>query len=120
MKISLQNKRKGFALMAVMRVVAFISMILTVTLLLVKIEADHVISDEHTFRAWQLAHTGLSYAVHPDIKRGDEVLIHEPEDVDEGYRVTLKPEASKINLNYVIKIGDKALLRACRTDTQLA
>jgi len=111
MKISSHKKRKGFALIAVMWVVAFLSMILTVTLFLVKVEAELVTSDEHTFRAWQLAHTGFSYAVHPDVERGDEVLTHEPTDIDEGYYVTVKPAASKINLNYVIKVGDKPLLR---------
>lgn len=104
-------KRKGFALIAVMWVVAFLSMILTVTLLLVKVEAESSISDEHTFRAWQLAHTGLSYASHPDVKRGDEALIYEPENVDEGYVVSSRSEASKINLNHVVKTGDKVLLR---------
>jgi len=34
-----------------------------------------------------------------------------PEDVDEGYEGRVQSEASKINLNYVIKTGDKLLLR---------
>ncbi len=107
----IQHQRKGFALIAVIWVVAFLSMILTVTLLLVKVEAELVISDEHTFRAWQQAHTGLSHAVHPEVKRGDEVLNFEPETLDESYNVTVKVEASKINLNHVIKTNDKALLK---------
>ena len=105
------KQRRGLALIAVMWVVAFLAMILTVTLLLVKVEAETIISEEHSFRAWQLAHTGLSYASHPDVSRGDDILNHAPTDVDEAYVVSVKSEASKINLNFVLKSGDKALLR---------
>jgi len=109
-----QRKRKsqGFALVAVMWLVAFLSMILSVTLLLVKVESEVVISDEHTFRAWQLAHTGLSYASHPNVSVGDPVLNYEPDKIDESYKVRIRSEASKINLNYVIRVEDKSFLRA--------
>ena len=110
-KGALFRKRNGFALIAVMWVVAFLSMILSVTILLVGVESEAVAAEEHEFRAWQLAHMGLSYASHPGVDRGNEVLSFQPEDVDEAYQVIVQAEASRINLNHVIRVGDKALLR---------
>ncbi|MGJ8657004.1 MAG: hypothetical protein ACSHX6_11195 [Akkermansiaceae bacterium] len=106
-----KGPRKGFALIAVIWVVAFLSMILSVTIMLLQIDAESTISDEHEFNAWLQAHKGLSYASHPDIERGDEALIYEPEGLEEGYNVEIRSESSRINLNYVIRRGDKLLLK---------
>ena len=112
MKQIYYKKEKGFALIAVIWVVAFLSMLFMVTLMLLKVEAESTISAEHSFRAWLQAHKGLSYASHPDVERGDDdALIYEPVGVDEGYKLTIKPEASMININYVLKTGDKSLLK---------
>lgn len=106
-----KGSQNGFALIAVIWVVGFLSMILSVTIMLLQIDSESTISDEHSFRAWLQAHKGLSYASHPDIERGDEALIYEPADLDEGYNVVIRSEASRINLNYVIRRRDKLLLK---------
>lgn len=108
----IHKKEKGFALIAVIWVVGFLTMVLTVTLLFVKKEAETVIESEHSFRAWQLAHSGLSYGSHSDIERDDEILNFTPEEVDEAYSVKILSEDARINLNYFIATQDKAFLRS--------
>jgi len=103
--------RRGFALVAVIWVVGFLTMVLTVTLLFVNKEAESVIESEHSFRAWQLAHSGLSLGAHVDVKRDDNVLNHRPDDLDEEYSVRISSEDARINLNHVIASDDKAFLR---------
>ena len=100
------------ALVAVLWIVGFLSMTLTVTLLLVRIDAEISTAETQGFRAWQLAHEGFSYAAHPSVNFNDPLLTYKPKDIDESYRVELESEAAKLNLNYVIRSGDKRLLHA--------
>jgi len=105
------KQQKGFALVAVIWVVGFLTMVLTVTLIFVKKEAETVTESEHSFRAWQLAHTGLSYGSHSDVKLNDDVLSFSSKDFDESYSVELRSEDAKININHVVVSEDKEFLR---------
>jgi len=102
---------RGFALVAVLWVVMILTGVLVATLSLVKIEADGVVEDTNAYRASMVAHTGLSYAVHPNVERDDPLLRFSSEEYDEGYQVTISPEANRFNLNFILETNDKTLMR---------
>lgn len=112
MHIHSQSKaqRKGIALIAVLWVVAFLSTMLVVTLTLLKVDVDDNVAEVHSFRAWQMAHTGLSYGLHPKVKRDDPILESREDGYDEGFSVTIEPEAGRMNINQVLKANDRSLL----------
>lgn len=103
-------QRKGIALIAVLWVIAFLSTLLVVTLTLLKVDVDDNVSEVHSFRAWQMAHTGLSYGLHPGVKRDDPLLRSVDDGFDESFVVTITPEGARLNINKVLKSNDKTLL----------
>lgn len=64
----------------------------------------------HANRAWQHAYAGLSVAASPEMQRDDPLLQKNIEGFDEGYRVDIKTEASKLNINRVLETQDRTLL----------
>lgn len=109
-RLSQLQARKGIALIAVLWVVAFLSMMLMVTLMLLKVDTDENIAEVQNFMAWQQAHEGLSLGLHPQIKRDDPILFRHDEDYDDGYEVTVTPESTKLNINYIVRTGDNVVL----------
>lgn len=105
-----QYQRRGIALIAVLWVIAFLSTLLVVTLTLLKVDVDDNVAEVQSYRAWQMAHTGLSYGLHPGVQRDDPLLLSVDDGFDEGYAVTISPEASRLSINKVLKSNDKALL----------
>lgn len=97
--------------MAVLWVVLILTGVLVATLSLVQMEAEGVTEETNAYRASMVAHTGLSYAVHPSVKRDDPLLRYTSEEYDEGYTVNVEPEAKRFNLNSILQGGDKALMR---------
>lgn len=103
-------QRKGIALIAVLWLVAFLSTLLIVTLTLLKVDVEDNVAEVHSFRAWQMAHTGLSYGLHPNVKRDDPLMQSIDDGYDEGYSVQVSPEAARLNINQLLKSNDKTLL----------
>jgi len=104
------RKRTGIALIAVLWVVAFMTTLLVVTLSLLKVDVEDNVAEVHAFTAWQQAHTGLSFGLHPGVKRDDPILLAPDTGYDEGYIVTIEPEASRLNINAVLTSNDKGTL----------
>ena len=104
------EKRTGIALIAVLWVVAFMTTLLVVTLTLLKVDVDDNVAEVHAFTAWQQAHSGLSYGLHPGVKRDDPILVSPDTGYDEGYSVVIEPEASRLNINAVLSSNDKGTL----------
>ena len=104
------EKRTGIALIAVLWVVAFMTTLLVVTLTLLKVDVDDNVAEVHGFTAWQQAHSGLSYGLHPGVKRDDPILVSPDTGYDEGYSVVIEPEASRLNINAVLSSNDKGTL----------
>jgi len=102
--------RTGIALIAVLWVVAFMTTLLVVTLTLLKVDVDDNVAEVHSFTAWQQAHTGLSFGLHPGVKRDDPILRAPYTGYDEGYTVKIEPEASRLNINAVLTSNDKGTL----------
>lgn len=103
------GKRNGIALIAVLWVIAFMTTLLVVTLTLLKVDVDDNVAEVHSFNAWQQAHAGLSFGIHPGVKRDDAILISQNE-YDEGFEVVIEPEARRLNINSVLSGNDKNLL----------
>ncbi|MFD2159057.1 general secretion pathway protein GspK [Rubritalea tangerina] len=84
--------------------------LLVVTLTMLKVDVDDNVAEVHSFTAWQQAHTGLSYGLHPGIERDDPILQGPPAEYDEGYAVVIEPEAARLNINAVLSSQDKGAL----------
>ncbi|MEO1858205.1 MAG: hypothetical protein ABGY95_12690 [Rubritalea sp.] len=102
--------RTGIALIAVLWVVSFMTTLLVVTLTLLKVDVDDNVAEVHTFTAWQQAHAGLSFGLHPGVKRDDPILFSPDTGYDEGYTVKIEPEASRLNINAALTSNDKGAL----------
>ena len=105
-----KGMRSGLALIAVLWVVVFMSSLLIVTLTLLKVDVDENVSEVQSFKAWQQAHTGLSIGLHPKVERDDPLLQSQDTGYDEGYKVIIEPESTRLNINHVLQTGDKQLL----------
>lgn len=106
----LLKNRAGIALIAVLWVVAFMTTLLVVTLSLLKVDVDDNVAEVHGFTAWQQAHAGLSYGLHPKVKRDDPILQSPDTGYDDGYSVKIEPEASRLNINAVLTSNDQGTL----------
>lgn len=106
----LLKNRAGIALIAVLWVVAFMTTLLVVTLTLLKVDVDDNAAEVHGFTAWQQAHAGLSYGLHPGVKRDDPILQSPDTGYDEGYSVKIEPESSRLNINAVLTSNDQGTL----------
>ncbi|MEM6912089.1 MAG: hypothetical protein AAF555_10975 [Verrucomicrobiota bacterium] len=102
--------RSGAALLIVFWLIGALSLIIAVSLKLLKQDLDTALLDSKEFRATQLAETGLALAAHPDVEKEDPLLVRVYQNGVEGYRVRLTTEAAKINPNYVLIRGQVSLL----------
>ncbi|WP_018968920.1 general secretion pathway protein GspK [Rubritalea marina] len=102
--------RRAIALVAVLWVMGVISSLLVVTLGLLKMDFDRGMEQSMAVYAWQQAHSGFSYAVHPGVDRDDTVLQYQDSEYDEGYSVKIMPSGVQLNLNHVLQSNDSRLL----------
>lgn len=97
--------------MAVLWVILILSGILVATLSMVQVEANTVSKEVNAYHASMQAHTGLSYAVHPNVDRDDPLLTAQSPDYDASYRVEIEPEGVRFNINFILQRKDKTLLK---------
>jgi len=102
--------KPGVSLIATIWLVMFLSAFLITTLAVIKNFSEDAITKTQSFKAYQLAHTGMSYAVHPSVERDDLLLQFQDPEFDEGFSVEILPEATKLNLNYILTSRDNDLL----------
>lgn len=104
------NHRQGSALLAVLWIVALLSMLVATTSLLVMQDVDTVGTRRQMFRARMLAEMGLAFAAHPDVRPDDPLLRQEIAD-GEGFEVEMIGEDGRLNPNLLIQRQDRETLR---------
>jgi type II secretory pathway component PulK len=103
--------RSGSALIAVLWLVAILSMAAIVTLRVVSFDMEISTSRIHGFLAKLQAENGIAIGSNPGVKPDDPLLHHAGENGD-AYDVRIIPEGARFNINALVLRGDKALLRS--------
>jgi general secretion pathway protein K len=103
--------RSGSALIAVLWLVAILSMAAIVTLRVVSFDMEISTSRIHGFLAKLQAENGIAIGSNPAVKPDDPLLHHAGENGD-AYDVRIIPEGARFNINALVLRGDKALLRS--------
>ena len=101
---------RGSALLAVLWIVALLSMLVAMTSLLVMQDVDTVVIRRQMFRARMLAEMGLAFAGHPDVKPNDP-LLHQVVAEGEGFDVEIRGEDGRLNPNALLMRQDRETLR---------
>lgn len=104
------HQRRGSALLAVLWIVALLSMLVATTSLLVMQDVDTVGTRRQMFRARMLAEMGLAFAAHPDVRPDDPLLRQEIAD-GEGFEVEMIGEDGRLNPNLLIQRQDRETFR---------
>ena len=107
---SCRRSERASALLAVLWIVALLSMLVATTSLLVMQDVDTVGTRRQMFRARMLAEMGLAVAAHPDIKP-DDPLLHFQVAEGEGYDVEIRGEDGRLNPNALLQRQDRDTLR---------
>lgn len=109
-RLSQRGSERASALLAVLWIVALLSMLVATTSLLVMQDVDTVGTRRQMFRARMLAEMGLAVAAHPDIKPDDPLLHFQVAD-GEGYDVEIRGEDGRLNPNALMQRQDRDTLR---------
>jgi len=106
------HHQRGAALIAVLWLIAILSMACMATIRVIQFDMELTAAKVHGSSARQLAEKGIAIGSNPVVKRDDPMLHFHDELLNEGYDVKILPEGGRLNLNYLLLTGDKALLRA--------
>lgn len=96
--------------------VMFLSIAVIGVLRYVEYDADEQISRAKSFRARQLAESGLAIALHPNVQYPDPVLTQNFFGGEEGFEVKLRSESAFININQILQSGNTGLLERLFTE----
>src|SRR6478609_2908921 len=102
---------RGAALMAVLWLIAILSMACMATLRVITFDMQLASAKVHGSRSLQVAEMGIAVGSHNLVKRTDPLLHRVNEETGEGFDVKLASEGGRFNINYILKQDDKALLR---------
>lgn len=108
----LPNHRHGIALIAVLWLIAILSLAAITTLRVISFDADITTSKVHGSRALQLAEMGIAVGSNPMVERDDPILNRIDEMNNEEIRVTLTSESARFNINSLVLAEDKTLIRS--------
>lgn len=110
---TLQHSRKsGFALIAVLWLIAILSLAAITTLRVISFDMRLATAKIHGSRAFQLAEMGIAIGANPAVERNDPILHRFDEANNEEVHVTLTSEGARYNINTLILAEDKSLLRS--------
>lgn len=98
------NGRRGAALALVLWAVFVLTTLLIVVVRLVHFDLDLGESAAKRFEARQLAQTGVAYALHPKVKRGDALFTQKPSD-SSRLEVRISNEDARLNINELLLRG---------------
>jgi general secretion pathway protein K len=110
-----QTYAPGAALIAVIWLIAILSMACIAALRVVSFDMDIAGAKIHGFRAKQFAEMGVAVAANGSVKRTDP-LLHRRNEEGEGYDAKIVSEGARFNINALLMKGDKALLRSILVD----
>lgn len=110
------RKSRGAALMAVLWLVAILSMACMAALRVISFDMELTSAKVHGSRARQVAEMGIAIGSNPAVKRSDPILRQLDEENGEGFEVKVISEGGRFNINSLILQEDKALLRSIFMD----
>jgi type II secretory pathway component PulK len=110
------RKSRGAALMAVLWLIAVLSMACMAALRVISFDMELAAAKVHGSRAKHEAERGIAVGSNPVVKRSDPILRSLNEESGEGFEVKVISEGGRFNINSLILQGDKALLRAMFID----
>lgn len=113
--INVRRSRQGFALIAVLWLIAILSLAAVTTLRVISFDMELATAKVHGSRAFQLAETGIAVGANPAVERNDP-LLHRLDDANnEEVHVTLTSEGARFNINTLVLSEDKSLIRSIFT-----
>lgn len=107
----IQNTRNGFALIAVLWLIAILSLAAITTLRVISFDMQLAAAKIHGSRAFQLAEMGIAIGSNPAVERDDPLLHRFDEANNEEVHVTITTEGARFNINSLVLAEDKTLLR---------
>ena len=110
------RKSRGAALMAVLWLIAILSMACMATLRVISFDMELASAKVHGSRARQVAEMGIAVGANPVVKRSDPLLHFNNGETGESYEVRITSEGGRFNINALILQGDKALLKSMFID----
>ena len=112
---SMPRKSSGAALMAVLWLIAILSMACMATLRVISFDMELASAKVHGSRARQVAEMGIAVGSNPVVKRSDPIL-HYSGEMGETFDVKVISEGGRFNINSIILQDDKALLKSMFMD----
>jgi general secretion pathway protein K len=102
-QLRIRTCQRGAALIAVLFVIAVLSLILATTAVLVQSDTDLATTQKKSFRAMQVAEMGLAIAANPVVKKTDVKLLNQTLPDGDAFSVKIKGEGGKFNINILIQ-----------------
>jgi general secretion pathway protein K len=107
------NVTDGAALMAVLWLIAVLSLACMTTLRVISFDMEIASAKIHGSRARQFAEMGIAVASNPAVsKRSDPILHSLDATTGEGYEATFASEGGRFNINHILLSRDKPLMQA--------
>lgn len=106
----------GSAMVAVLWLVAVLSLALVAAVRVVAFDIDVASARVHGARARHLAEMGIAVGANPVVERSDPLLRQFDELAGEGFEVRLVSEGAKFNINAILMRDDKPLMQAMFID----
>lgn len=106
----------GAALIAVLWLIAILSMACLATLRVISFDMDLASAKVHGSRARQVAEMGIAVGSNPVVKRSDPILRYDNGEMGESFEVKVISEGGRFNINSIILQDDKALLKSMFVD----
>ena len=100
----------GSAMLAVIWLIAVISLACIAAVRIVKFDVDVASSKIHGSRARQIAEMGIAVASNPAVKRTDPILKYTDEEAGGSYEARIVSEGGRFNINSILLQGDKELM----------
>ncbi|MGI8602202.1 MAG: general secretion pathway protein GspK [Verrucomicrobiales bacterium] len=107
-RADLRARESGAALIAVLFVIAVLTLVLATTAMLVRSDAELATTQKKAFRATQVAEMGIAIAANPVVKKTDLQLLNQTLPDGDSFSVRIKGEGGKFNIN--------TLIQAAKTD----
>ena len=105
------NTRRGAALMAVIWLIAILSLACMAALRVISFDMELASAKIHGSRARQIAEMGIAVGSNPVVKRSDPILRQLDEATGEGFEVRVISEGGRFNINALLLQEDKSLMR---------
>ncbi len=112
LKIHSHHHRNGAALIAVLWLIAILSLAAITTLRVISFDMEIASSKVHGSRAFHLAEMGIAIGANPSVERSDPLLHLVDEANNEEFHVTLTSESARFNINSLVLAEDKSMIRS--------